>query len=337
MAVIFLAISLALAGCASQSANSRKTGDANPTAIRLSEVVHSVFYTPLYVALNLGYFEEEKLKIEMSTAWGGDKAMTALVAEQADIALIGPETIIYTLQQGLDKKILCFAQLTQRDGSFLVGRPGQNFSWDGLKGKTIIGARKGGVPEMVLERVLNEKGLQPFEDVKIIQNIQFTATAGAFQAGTGDYVALFEPTVSELEQAGAGQVVASLGVESGKIPYTVFMASDDYINKNRAAVIAFTKALYRAQQWTASHSIDEITDVILPSFQGSDRAVVRKAVERYHRQESWAVDPQMQLGGLDYLQSIIESAGELKQRIPEERLIRRDIAEEVLRGTLRPQ
>ncbi|MZP28225.1 ABC transporter substrate-binding protein [Heliobacterium undosum] len=325
-----LIISLILAGCASQQATQHKAG--GPATIRLSEVVHSVFYTPLYVALNKGFFQEENLNIEMSTAWGGDKAMTALVADQADIGLIGPETIIYTLQQGLDKKILCFAQLTQRDGSFLVGRPGQGFSWEGLQGKTIIGARKGGVPEMVLEYVLKQKGLKPLEDVKIIQNIQFTATAGAFQAGTGDYVALFEPTVSELEQAGAGQVVASLGVESGKIPYTVFMTSEDYINKNREAVLAFTRAIYRAQQWTVSQSVDEITDTILPSFQGSERAVVRKAVERYHQQESWAADPRMQPGGLDYLQSIIESAGELKQRIPEETMIRKDIAEEVMRA-----
>lgn len=304
--------------------------------VRLTEVVHSVFYAPMYVAMNLGYFKQEGLDIDLNTGWGGDKAMTALVAGQADIALIGPETVIYLHQQGSDKKIVCFAQLTQRDGSFLVGRAGKPFSWEGLKGKTIIGARKGGVPEMVLEWTLKQKGIRPFEDVQIIQNIQFTATAGAFQAGTGDYVALFEPTVSELEVAGVGQVVASFGVEAGKIPYTVFMASGDYMTKNRETVLAFTRAIYKAQQWVAIHSVDEIADVLLPSFAGSDWTVVRKAVERYHKQDTWCTDPRMQPGGLTYLQEIMASAGELQRKVSEDVLIQKDVAEEVLKSPVKP-
>nr|WP_188038209.1 ABC transporter substrate-binding protein [Heliobacterium chlorum] len=328
-----LTTALLLSGCSfgkDSPTGSTSSEPGKTKKVRLTEVVHSVFYAPLYVALNQGYFQQENLDVEKTTAWGGDKAMTALVADQADIGLIGPETIIYTYQQGSDKKIMTFAQLTQRDGSFLVGRKGQPFSWEGLKGKSIIGARKGGVPEMVLEWTLKQKGLKPLDDVNIIQNIQFTATAGAFTSGTGDYVALFEPTVSELEAGGAGQVVASLGVEGGALPYTCFMASGDYIQQNREAVLAFTRAIYKAQQWVSTHSVDEITDVIMPSFEGSDRSIIRNAVARYQGQDTWPKDPRIQPGGIKYLQDIIESAGELKQRVQEEQMALTDVAEEVM-------
>lgn len=320
-----------MVGCGGKTSQPTIEQEKKLTKIRLTEVVHSVFYAPMYVAMNKGFFKEEGLEIELSTGWGGDKAMTALVAGQAEIALIGPETIIYVHQQGLSKPIKAFAQLTQRDGSFLVGRSGQSFSWENLKGKTIIGARKGGVPEMVLEWTLKQKGLKPFVDVNILQNIQFTATAGAFQAGTGDYVALFEPTASTLELQGAGQVVASFGAENNKIPYTVFMCSDDYLSKNRETVEAFTRAIYKAQQWVGQQDPSVITAAIQPSFVGDDNAALKKAVERYYRQDTWPKDPRIQHGGLDYLQDIMDSAGELNKRVPENIMVDKSVAEKVIK------
>ena len=217
IAAVTISAITALSGCGSSKENEL-------TTVRLNEVVHSVFYAPQYVALENGYFNEEGLDIELSVGQGADKSMTALLSDSADIALLGTEAGIYIINEGKEDHIKTFAQLTQRAGNFLVSRKDEpNFKWSDLKGKSIIGGRPGGMPELVLEYVLNEKGLEKGKDVDIINNISFESTSGAFAADVGDYTVEFEPSASALEQKGLGHVVASLGTESGFVPYTVYM------------------------------------------------------------------------------------------------------------------
>lgn len=323
--LLLIILGLVLSGC-------KTTKEHSLTKVRLNEVVHSIFYAPQYVAINQGFFEDEGIDIVLDTGWGGDKSMTALVSNNADIALIGPETTIYTRQQGATKNIVEFAQLTQCDGSFLLARnPMPDFKWEATEGKTIIGGRPGGVPEMVLEYVMKKHGVVPQTDAEVITNIQFTATAGAFKGGTGDFIALFEPTVSIMEKEGAGYVVASLGVEGGKIAYTTYKATEDYMNKNPEIIQAFVKAIYRGQQWVETHSAEEIAEAIKPSFPNDDPEIILQAVKRYKNQSSWATNPIFQKEAFENLQNVIETAGELKERVNFEDIVDNSFAEKIVK------
>ena len=197
-----LALLLLLPGCA---------GKRTLTSVRLSEVTHSVFYAPQYVAMSQGFFREEGLDVELTNGGGADKVMTAVVSGQADMSLAGPEAAIYVMNQGKEDHPVILAQLTKRDGSFLVGRTPGPFSWDQVRGKTIIGGRAGGVPEMTLEYVLRQNGVEPQRDAVVDTSVQFNMMAGAFTGGNGDYVTLFEPTATEVEQAGKGYILCSIG------------------------------------------------------------------------------------------------------------------------------
>lgn len=314
---IMVLFCLSLVGCSGAGSEKEKM-----TEVRLCEVVHSIFYAPQYVAINEGLFAEEGLAIELTTGQGADKVMTALLSGAADIGLAGPEATVYVYKQGQEDYVLNFAQLTIRDGSFLVGRSQQpGFKWEDLKGKTVIGGRPGGVPEMVLEYVLKKHGLKPHEDVNIITNLQFTATSGAFIGGTGDYVASFEPTASMMEQEGNGCVVASLGVASGELPYTVYMAKQSYIKNNPEIVQKFTNAIYKGQLWVNKHSSLEIAQSIHSFFPEVDLELLTQVVERYKSQDTWGSNPVMNHDSFNRLQQIIISAGELDQPVNPDKLI----------------
>ncbi|WP_049755929.1 ABC transporter substrate-binding protein [Desulforamulus reducens] len=301
------------------------------TKVRLCEVVHSIFYAPQYVAINEGFFKEEGLDIELTTGQGADKVMTALLSNAADIGLAGPEATVYVYNQKKQDYVINFAQLTKKDGSFLVGRNQEpEFEWENLKGKTIIGGRPGGVPEMVLEYVLKKHGLTPGKDVNIITNLQFTATAGAFKGGTGDYVALFEPTASLMEKEKAGYVVASLGQSSGEIPYTVYMAQNSFMEKNPEVIQKFTNALYKAQLWVANHSPQEIASSIQPFFPDTDLDLLAAVIERYKSQDTWNTNPVMDNQAFNYLQEIIQVAGELDKPVEPNVLITHEYAEKTV-------
>lgn len=313
-------LTAALAGCGG-------SGSGEKTKIRLFEVTHSLFYAPQYVALSQGFFDEEGLEIELTTAFGGDKTMTALLSDNADIILMGSEATIYVYNQGTNDPAINFAQLTQTDGSFLVARQKmENFKWSDLKGKVLIGQRKGGMPQMVSEYVQVKNGITPHKDVEIIQNIDFANLATAFASGTGDFVQLFEPAASKLELEGKGFVVASFGKESGKLPYTVYITKQSYLKKNEEAVTKFTRAIYKAQQWVKNHSIEEIADAVAPYFTDIDRKTLLTVLERYKSQGSWAEDPILDEGEYHNLEAVMENAGELKQKAPYEAIVNTEIA-----------
>lgn len=299
--------------------------------VRLAEVTHSIFYAPEYVALEKGFFAEEGLEVELTTTWGGDKTMTALLTNGADIALVGSETSIYVQAQGANDPVINFAQLTQTDGTFLVAREKiDNFTWEQLKGSTFLGQRKGGMPQMVGEFVLKKHGIDPHNDMTLIQNIDFANIPNAFASGTGDYVQLFEPTASIFEKEGKGHIVASFGTESGHVPYTTFMAKNSYMNENPDVIEKFTRAIYKAQVWVAEHSAKEIAEVIAPHFQDTDLAIIEMVVDRYKSQGSFATDPILDEEEWNNLQDIMDEAGDLPARIDYKTLVNTEIAEKVM-------
>jgi NitT/TauT family transport system substrate-binding protein len=319
------AVLLALTACSETS---------DTTDIKLSEVTRSVFYTPQYVALEKGFFEEEGLNVELTTAWGGDKAMTALLSDSADIALIGSETSIYVYGQDASDLVINFAQLTQTDGTFLVAKSEHpDFSWDETRDSKFLGQRKGGMPQMVGEYVLKKHDIDPHQDMEMNQNIDFANIPGAFVSGDYEYVQLFEPTASTLEKEGKGHIVASFGEEAGNVPYTVFMTKDSFLKNNEDTVKAFTRAIYKAQQWVEdTDDVDEIAKVVLPYFEDTDVDMLAASINRYKEQGSFATSPLLSEDAWNNLQDIMEDAGELPKHAPYEDLVNTDIANEVTKN-----
>lgn len=321
--VLTMVIVLGLGGCGKET-------DLIP--IRLIEVTHSLFYTPQYIAITQGFFEEEGLQIDLINGKGADKCMTALLSGEAEIGFMGAEASVYVYNQGRDDYIINFAQLTQRDGSFLVGREkDDNFTFDKLKGKTVIGGRKGGMPEMTLEYVIKNQGLIIGEDVEVRTDIQFDVMAGAFVGGEGDYVTLFEPVAASLEKEGRGYVVASIGEAGGYIPYTSYSATKDYIEKNPDIIQKFTNAVYKGMVWVQEHSSEEIADAVMPQFPDTDRDLLITLVERYRNQDSWQPDLIITEDGFNYLMDIMELAGELDVRANYEKIVTNKFAEKAMK------
>jgi NitT/TauT family transport system substrate-binding protein len=303
---------------------------SNPKKIKLAEVTHSIFYAPLYVAMAEGFFDDEGLNVELTTTWGGDKTMTALLTDGADIALVGSETSIYVHAQGSSDPVINFAQLTQTDGTFLVSREKiDHFEWEKLKGSTFLGQRKGGMPQMVGEFVLKQHDIDPMADLELIQNVDFANIPSAFASGTGDFVQLFEPTASIFEKEGTGHIVASFGTESGSVPYTTFMSKESFLEENEEAAKKFTAAIYKAQQWVKEKSVADIAKSIAPQFEDTEIELIETVVERYKEQGSFATDPILDEEEWDNLQNIMDEAGELPLRIDHDTLVNTSYAEEV--------
>jgi NitT/TauT family transport system substrate-binding protein len=320
---MILILSIGVWGCSNEEEKLEK--------VRIAEVTRSIFYAPQYVAIEKGFFEEEGLNIELTTTWGGDKTMTTLLADGADVALVGSETSIYVDSQGSSDPVINFAQLTQTDGTFLVARENvEDFEWDQLKGSTFLGQRKGGMPQMVGEFVLKKQGINPQEDLDLIQNIDFANIPNAFASGTGDYVQLFEPTASIFEKEGKGYIVASFGEQSGHVPYTTFMAKESFMKENNETIEKFTRAVYKAQKWVEEHEPAETAELIQSYFEDTELDIIETVVDRYRSQGSFAADPILDEEEWNNLQDIMDEAGELPGRIPHEKLVNTTIAEEIM-------
>lgn len=319
-----------LTGCGSAA----ETGSQSKSAkkVVLNEVAHSIFYAPMYVAFEEGYFEEEGLEVELVTGFGADKTMTAVLSGEADIGFMGSEASIYTYLGGTDDPVVNFAQLTQRAGNFLVSRePVSDFSWEMLKGKDVLGGRAGGMPEMVFEYILKKHNIDPKTDVAIDQSIDFGSTAAAFSGGQGDFTVEFEPHATALEAKGDGCVVASLGTDSGYVPYTAFSAKSSYIKENPEVLQAFTNALQKGMDYVNSHSPEEIAKVIQPQFEETDLETITTIVTRYAQQDTWADDLVFHEDAFTLLQNILDEAGELESRVPYEDLVTTEFAENAVK------
>ncbi len=300
--------------------------------IKVNEVTRSVFYAPQYVAINNGYFKENGMDIELTTGQGADAVMTAVLANQCDIGFAGPEASIYVYNEGKEDHTQVFAQLTKKDGSFLVARnQTEKFDWKDLKGKMVIPGRKGGVPYMTLEYVLKKNGIDPQKDTTLDDSIKFDLMAGAFASGNADYVTLFEPTASMTEQQGKGYLVASVGEAAGEIPYTAYFAKKSYIQNNEDTIQKFTNAIYKGQQWVKEHSSKEIAEVIQNFFPDTDIEMLATAIQSYQDIDAWNDTPVLKKEVFERLEEVMTMAGELKEKVPYEKIVNNQYAEEVIK------
>ena len=292
------------------------TEDKTLSKVTLNEVAHSIFYAPQYVAIEEGYFKKEGLDLTLVTGFGADKTMTAVISGEADIGFMGAEASIYAYQEGATDPVMNFAQLTQRAGNFLVAREEMpDFTWNDLKGKKVLGGRKGGMPEMVFEYILKNNGLDPETDLTIDQSIDFGSTAAAFTGDTSaDFTVEFEPSATLLEQEGTGYVVASLGTDSGYVPYTSYSAKASFLEDHPKTIQKFTNALQKGMDYVSTHSPEEIATVIAPQFPETDLATVTSIVTRYYQQDTWKDNLIFNEESFQLLQDILQDAGELSRR-----------------------
>ena len=296
--------------------------DDGMTKVRLTEVAHSIFYAPMYVAIEEGYFEKEGIEVELVNGLGADKTMTAVLSGESEIGFMGSEASIYVYNEGAEDYVVNFAQLTQRAGNFLVSRESEpEFKMTDLKGKTVLGGRKGGMPQMVFEYILKKYGMDPENDLNIITNIDFGMTAQAFAGGSGEYTVEFEPSATALEKEGSGFVVASLGIESGYVPYTAFSAKKSYIKDNPEVIQGFVNALQKGMDYVNTHTPEEIAKIIQPQFAETDMETLVTIVTRYYDQDSWKEDLVFEEASFTLLLDILESAGELEKRPPYQDLV----------------
>lgn len=322
MVMALVVMSLAMAACGKEETKETSATEKKLEKVTLNEVAHSIFYAPMYVAIEEGYFEEEGIDLELVTGFGADKTMTAVISGSAQIGFMGSEASIYTYNEGAKDYIVNFAQLTQRAGNFLVAREEMpEFRWTDLEGKEVLGGRKGGMPEMVFEYILKQNGIDPEKDVNIDQSIDFGSTGAAFSEGKGNFTVEFEPGATTLEEAGKGYVVASLGKDSGYVPYTAFSAKQSYIKENPEIIQGFTNALQKGMDYVQSHSPKEIAEIIKPQFAESDIETITTIVTRYYEQETWKDNLVFEKESFELLQDILEDAGELEERAPYKDLV----------------
>lgn len=296
--------------------NYKTDNKTNLTTVKVAEVTHSVFYAPQYIAIEKGFFKEQGLNIELTLTSGADNVMAAVLSKDADIGLSGSEATIYVYNKGEKDYIKTFAQLTQKDGSFLISREKiDNFKLEDMKGKYIIGGRQGGMPEMTLEYALKQNGIDPKKDLTINTSIQFASMAGAFIGGTGDFVSLFEPLATQIENEGYGYKVAQLGTLTDNIPYTAYNARISYIKENQEIIERFTKAIQKGLDFIHEKSSDEITNAIIDQFPDTSYNDIKTAVESYLKNDTWPKTTTFTESSFEHLQNIVIEAGFLDKKV----------------------
>ena len=329
--VIVIIIATAITGITISNKNKSKNNN-EVTSIKMNEVTRSVFYAPQYVAINNGYFKDYNIEINLTTGQGADAVMTSVLSGESQIGFAGPEASIYVYNEGKEDYTQVFAQLTKRDGSFLVSKEKiDKFDWKMLKGKTVIPGRKGGVPYMTLEYVLRQKGLNPKTDLKLDDSIKFDLMASSFTSGEADFVTLFEPTASNIEKLGKGYIVASVGKEAGEIPYTAYFAKKSYIENNKTTIQNFTNAIYKGQKWVKEHTAKEIAEAVKSVFPDTDIELLETAIQSYKDIDAWSETPVLKQESFDKLQEVISEAGELTVKAPYDKIVNNDFAKEAIK------
>ena len=327
--IIVVILLVVLLGIQAYLVRKSKT-ESDSIAIKVNEVTRSVFYAPQYVAINNGFFKENGIEIELTTGQGADAVMTSVLSNQCDIGFAGPEASIYVYNEGKEDYCQVFAQMTKRDGSFLVSKAeNKNFSWQDVKGKTIIPGRKGGVPYMTFEYVLKQNGIIPGKDVTLDDSIKFDLMAGAFASGNADYVTLFEPTASQTELQKKGYIVASVGEASGEIPYTAYFTKKSYIEKNSNTIQGFTNAIAKGEKWVKEHSSKEIAETIQSFFPSTDVEILASAIQSYKDIDAWNENPVLKEESFDRLQEVMLQAGELKEKAPYDKIVNNEFSQKV--------
>ena len=298
----------------------KKEKDSKLKKITIAEVAHSIFYAPMYAADSLGYFEEEELDVDIILTSGADAVAAAVMSGDAEIGFCGSEQSIYIYNEGAKDYLVNFAGLTKRDGSFIVGRTNDKFDIKDLKGTHIIAGREGGMPAMTLAYTLNENGIK-LDDLNFDTSIAFASMSGAFIGGTGDYVALFEPTALQLEKQGFGYVVASLGELGGEVPYTTYMTKKSYLEDNKDVIQGFTKAIQKGLDYVFTHTDKEVAKVITSYFPDTSMNDLNEVIKRYRAADSWYRTTYITEEGFDRVQDIMDNSDKLEKKAPYDKLV----------------
>lgn len=292
--------------------------------ITLAEVTHSIFYAPQYVAIEQGYFEEVGIDVELILTSGADKVTAAVLSKDADIGFCGSEGTIYVYNGGEKDYLKTFAQLTQKDGSFLVSREEiKDFKLEDLEGKTVLGGRAGGMPEMTLEYALKQNGIDPKKDVEIDTSVDFAAMGGAFIGGQGEFVTLFEPNALEIEKEGYGYVVASIGELGGVVPYTSYSARISFLEENKELINNFTKAIQKGIDYVHNHTDEEVAKAIIDQFPDTSLEDIAKVVKRYRDIDAWPKTTDFSEDSFNHLQDIMIDNGAIDKKVPYDKLMYR--------------
>jgi len=287
--------------------------------IKLAEVTHSAFYAPFYVAIENGYFKEEKIEIDLLLTPGADKVAAAVLGGDVEIGFAGPESAIYIYEGEYDDYLVTFAGLTKRDGQFIISK-NEKFNWKDLEGKEVLVGRLGGMPALNFINALKNTGVD-ISKVKLNYSVEFAALSGSFIAGVGDFVNLFEPNATKLEQEGSGHVVASIGEKSGEMPYTAFYSKKSFLNDNKDLLKKFNNALNKGLEYTTTHSAKEIAEVILPQFPDTSLESLEKIVKRYKDSDSWYKTSFIKENDFKNLEKLMIENNLLKDYVPYDNLI----------------
>lgn len=319
--LIFIIV-LALASLFFLDLNKNEKKDSSLEKITVAEVAHTIFYAPQYAAISQGFFEEEGLEVELLLTPGADKVTAAVLSGDVQIGFSGSEACIYVYNAGEKDYLKTFAQLTQKDGSFLVSREKyDDFTLDDLRGKSVIGGRKGGMPEMTLEWALRQNGIDPVNDLEIDTSVDFAAMSGAFMGGQGDFVSLFEPNATQIENQGFGYIVASIGELGGVVPYTSYSARTSYIEENPEIIEKFTRAIQKGLDYVHSHSDEEVANAIIEFFPDTSMNDLVEVIARYRSIDAWPTTTDFKEDSFYHLQDIMKAAGELDNTVKYEDLI----------------
>ena len=317
----FLLLLAILGGCNNNFAPKEK--------IRLNEATHSIFYAPQYVAIENGYFKNEGIDLDIVTDSGSGTTMVALISGNADIGLMGTETSIHFYNEGIEDYIVNFAGLTQRAGNFLVARENiDSFTWEHIKGRHVLGGKAGQMPQIIFEYILKKNGIDPKRHLTIEQSIDFGSTSAAFSEGQGDFTIEFEPSATILEIEKKAYIVASLGVDSGYLPYTSYCVKKSYMEKNPDTIQRFTNALQQGMDYVNTHNAKEIAKVIAPHFSEIDIEAIEIIIERYQEQNTWKDNLILEENSFDLLQNILEEYGTLSERVLYDNLVNTTYAKE---------
>ena len=302
--------------------NKSEGNDKKLEKVTLAEVAHTIFYAPQYVAIEKGYFKDYGIDIDLILTSGADKVTAAVLSGDADIGFCGSEGTIYVYNGGEKDYLKTFAQLTQKDGTFLVSRKKyDNFKLEDLKGKSIIGGRAGGMPEMTFEYALKQNGIDPKNDVNIDTSVAFPAMSGAFIGGQGDFVTLFEPNATDVEKQGYGYVVASIGELGGVVPYTSYSARGSYIEKNKELIKNFDKAIQKGLDYVKNHTDKEVAQTILKQFPDTSLNDLESAVKRYRENDTWPETTKFSEESFNHLQDIMIDNGVLEEKVDYNKLM----------------
>ena len=304
--------------------------DNHGDVIRLNEVTHSLFYTPQYLAMALGYFEEEGISVEVTNGQGANNVMTALLTNEADIGLMGCEANIYVYLEGKKEYPKVIGQLTKRDGSFLVARKSMpDFDYSGIDNKTVLMGRTGGMPAMILQYVLNNKGYTNGVNITMDYSIEFGALGPAFTGGTGDFVPLFEPAASQIVKEGKGHIVSAIGMDSGEIPYTCYSVSTKFAEKYPDKVEKFLRAVWRGTEYALTHSAEECATLVAKYFDGTTMDLLTSAIKNYQDFDVWMTTPVTDKDAFIRIQDIMENAGELSRRVKYDDIVDNTFADKI--------